>query len=641
MLLLLCALFTISFAALDDVLYVSQGGDPCVLLLDKDGQYGCKTLRDGVIAPLHPLETDQGLEMFISSPPSDPVILVMPTAQLAVPQSIDRLHATGKVKGAILLEVEDRPKSPFSPAYNMPDEEQVTSGFTWNPNGTGLLMKRIPFPLWRMQEVESSTIFMKAMYNRQAGMSYPVYGAEIISFMHPEDVENSFTCLKRGTCLPLGGYSTWTSIAPIDPNKEIVLIIASMDTKNLFQRKSIGANSDMSGTAALLAALDAIMRSGSNVSTWVRQPVFFWFDGESYGNLGTKKFLDDLLHRPCDVQGNSPFTTCAQGGSAEYKKINIDKIVSIIELKQVGSPIASGLFIHQQHHNMTTYTASISLKVGETMKPIPVNSAASDTPSVPPSCTLSLIKLNESFAEKSVVIADHSREYVNKYYDSVFDDAANIASTLVCDASTLLYRIIYAIGNNVTSIIPSEFQKLNSDCSLVDRLVDCLVFNSTCEEARQTLPGMDPSKADEWPIHYVGVWRSELTQHKKFIHDWVYNKTSFSRRGSCHENSECTGDEMCIAGSCQLSTTYFHAATPLNVELIIGELSAYWSVIDMNSKDPLWTESNWKPLSLRVFLMGDPIQDYIFLALAIIEIIVVVVVVIIARRNFEKNFRVL
>jgi len=290
---------------------------------------------------------------------------------------------------------------------------------------------------------------------------------------------------------------------------------------------------------------------------------------------------------------------------------------------------------------MNTFTASTVLSVGRSLKSTHVNPAYNVTPGVPPSCTLSFITLNGSFVDKSVVITDHAAQYANNYYDSVFDDSNNILPSLVCDAATLLYRTIYAIGTGNSSL--NDLQKLNVDCTLVEKLVNCVTLNITCQEVLKVMPSLHINQVDEWPVHYVGVWKGAgLSQHQKFIHDWVYNKSAFSRgNNSCSGLSDCSGDQQCIGGVCQLSTTYLHPAFPLNVELVIGDFSSYWKVIDFSSSEPLWTESNWKPLSLRLFLMGDPLQDYIFLGIAITEVIIVIVTVIFVRRNFEANFRVL
>lgn len=45
-----------------------------------------------------------------------------------------------------------------------------------------------------------------------------------------------------------------------DSKKEVIFAVAGMDSAGLFQMKTIGANGDMSGTVAMMAALDALLQ---------------------------------------------------------------------------------------------------------------------------------------------------------------------------------------------------------------------------------------------------------------------------------------------------------------------------------------------------------------------------------------------
>jgi len=398
------------------------------------------------------------------------------------------------------------------------------------------------------------------------------------------------------------------------------------------------------GVIALMAAIDGLVSNANiNVSLWKRQPMFFFFDGENFGHMGTKKLFYDLYNKTCEISGTSPFSRCSDGTSAEYKNIGVERIVSVVEMKQVGSNKASGLFIHQQNHDTTTYTATTVRAAGTTMKNLTLSSSSPATPSVPPSCSSSLYVLNSTLIPKGVVITDHGGAYVNDFYETNFDEYETVSATLICQAATLLLRTIYAIGKDVPPQSGPEFDALQANCTLVSALLECLTKNNTCTEKMKILPGLTLANADEWPVHYVGVNRGNtMTQHQKFIHDWVYNKTAFERGNNCTKVDECTGENFaCIAGSCVKSATYTHEAVSTNVQLVVTDFSIYWKVIDTSSPDPIWSESNWKPLSLRVFLMGDPIQDYIFLAISILEVILCIIAVVVIRKNFDSMFRVL
>jgi len=226
---------------IDSLIYSEYGGNPCVLLLDSNGQYGCRTARYGFVGPLKLVNDSTDFQTFITSPPSNPCIIVMPSNLLAVTNSIETLRNTGKVIGALLLD-SDNPMDPFSP------DKPESGGFNWNPYGNSLFYSTLPFPLWLLTPEDSRDIYQRALDNRQRGGQYPLQSAEITSFMHPEPRDTSPVCLRRGTCKPLGGNSFWTSINPLVPEKNILLTMTSIDTKSLFQLKTIGANTAMSGT---------------------------------------------------------------------------------------------------------------------------------------------------------------------------------------------------------------------------------------------------------------------------------------------------------------------------------------------------------------------------------------------------------
>eukprot|EP01125_Pyxidicula_operculata_P021258 TRINITY_DN8113_c0_g1_i1.p1 TRINITY_DN8113_c0_g1~~TRINITY_DN8113_c0_g1_i1.p1 ORF type:complete len:644 (-),score=128.86 TRINITY_DN8113_c0_g1_i1:153-2084(-) len=621
--------------SIETLIYTEYDGNPCVTLLDMHGNYGCRTSRSGNVGVLELIADEKDFHTFVNSPPSQSKVLVMPANLIALNNSkaINILEKTDRVTGIIFLD-STSPITPFSPTLPNPDNDNTTS-FEWNPEGNGFMNRRMPFPLWKLGKNESDVLHKIALKNREKGNIYPLYGAEITAFMHPETTDTSATCLKRGTCLPIGGHSTWTSIVPINPEKEIVFAIAAMDSRSFFLKQSIGANSDMSGTVALMAVLDAIMTNPTiKVSDWKKQPILGWFDAEKWGNLGTKKFLYDIENAACDMVDQSPFTHCTNGetkSSGEYKRVNISKISSVLELKQVGSNTQTGFFVHQKDHNFNGKTAQSVFKVASSTG-IQVGRASSTTSGIPPSALKGFISSNDKFADIGVVITDHESSYNNKFYDSMFDDYYNVNLDKVCQSAQLLLNSIYAIANDVDSA-PSSY-KVN--CSLVYELMDCVALNDTCAEKMALV---HVTTGEDYPVHYTGVYQSSRTLHQKFIEDWVSDRAAFNVTNiTCDDSNKCGENEFCSRSVCKQSATYKHPALSTNVRIVPGELWSSWEVID-ETKDPVWTESNWIPLGLRTFLIGDPLIDYVFIGFAVVEAIIVIVITVVIKREFPKHFR--
>jgi nicastrin len=92
----------------------------------------------------------------------------------------------------------------------------------------------------------------------------------------------------------------------------------------------------MSGAVALLAAAHSLAKV-ENKTGFPKQILFTFFTGESWGYLGSKRFVHDIQYFHCnEVDGDrchSPYQP-----SLQFQKIKLDKISSIIELNQVGKP---------------------------------------------------------------------------------------------------------------------------------------------------------------------------------------------------------------------------------------------------------------------------------------------------------------
>lgn len=62
-----------------------------------------------------------------------------------------------------------------------------------------------------------------------------------------------------------------------------------------------------------------------------------FFEGESWGYLGSKRFVDDILHFQCNSFGSDNSCSNPVRYSLEFQNIKIDNIVAIIEVNQVAN----------------------------------------------------------------------------------------------------------------------------------------------------------------------------------------------------------------------------------------------------------------------------------------------------------------
>lgn len=72
--------------------------------------------------------------------------------------------------------------------------------------------------------------------------------------------QSTLHCLDVATCMPVGGYSVWGGFAPISNASSAVMLVARMDGSGLFHEIVPAADSAVSGTVALLAAVQALSK---------------------------------------------------------------------------------------------------------------------------------------------------------------------------------------------------------------------------------------------------------------------------------------------------------------------------------------------------------------------------------------------
>ena len=157
---------------------------------------------------------------------------------------------------------------------------------------------------------------------------YPSILAEFNYYMGPEDI-NSPKCLGwkdidgswTPRCLPLGGNSVWSSAGspvPISVEqqgnnanaKPTILIATSIDSTSMFHDLSPGANTAASNILAVLMAANLIGTTVNDATLdgLYGRIVFTFFQGESYGYIGSRRFLKDVT-----IDENSKGFECTNG----------------------------------------------------------------------------------------------------------------------------------------------------------------------------------------------------------------------------------------------------------------------------------------------------------------------------------------
>eukprot|EP00249_Psilotum_nudum_P017145 c26181_g1_i1 orf=97-1434(+) len=388
----LCATLK-SVPDLENAMYHLLDGTPCVRVLNLTGEIGCANPgRAKVVAPIvgfSDLSMDLNHPSAILLPPfllmgfltrtlNEP-LFAKNVAGLLVEYSPDYGDITRGPPG--FSDDEKFPQSAFAMYQN--------KSYVWNPFGTGIMWNRYNFPVFLLSEESTTALREVAADNEKRNLKFPMKVAEFDVVMQTtkSGTHSSKTCLEEWSCLPLGGYSVWSSLPPIDAlstssKKPILLAMSSMDSASFFRDKTPGSDSPLSGMIAMLAAADALSKT-SGIDKWKKQLVFIVFTGEAWGYLGSRRFLSALA-----------------AGESSVKGLDGSLIQQILEVGSVGRAVGDPRTFYAHSQGAQT---SASQEIWEALQnaassfgvqnanAVQVNLASKSNPGIPPSSLMSFL----------------------------------------------------------------------------------------------------------------------------------------------------------------------------------------------------------------------------------------------------------
>lgn len=633
---------------LQKAMYKFIDGYPCVRLLNLSGVIGCSNPgREMVVAPIVSYRNDKELSQ------SSAVLVSLDEIESFFTKIRNDSSFARNIAGVIVesgIEIQKNLKG-FSPTQKFPQAEFApyqTTNYEWNPIGSGIMWNEYNFPVFLLSESGTVTLLEAATKNEKSNKAYIADVAEFDLVMQTTKAgtHDSESCLKEGTCLPLGGYSVWSSLPPInvsstDQSRPVLLTVASMDSASFFRDKSLGADSPLSGLIALLAAIDALSLI-DGLDDLKKQLVFIVFTGEAWGYLGSRRFLFEL-----DLQSD------AVGG------LNNSLIEMVLEIGSVGKGFNQGVnkfYAHEAGVSSATNETLDALKYAQESldsEHIIISPANASNPGIPPSSLMAFLRKNS--ITSGLVLEDFDSVFSNNFYHSHLDNISNINSSAVVAAASLVARTLYILASGDTNISSSTLTAINVNVSLVEELMDCLLGcdpGLSCELVKNYI-----TPSTTCPSYYVGVMLDEpsstpylgaVADISRFLWNFLADRTSIpSKNGSSACSQGCSKNEVCIRaeadgkGVCAISTTRYVPAYSTRLKFESG----IWTVLPPNSSDPMgmsdpvWTESNWNAIGLRVYTVQDPGYDRLVLLGGISVTVLAYVAIVITRAFITKALK--
>ncbi|RYG57222.1 hypothetical protein EON66_00905 [archaeon] len=351
------------------------------------------------------------------------------------------------------------------------------------------------------------------------------------------------------------------------------------------------------------------------------QIVFAAYNAEQWGRVGSRRWLQEVGSFTClaNVSAAASATGAAFCASPlrydlTFTAIRPSDIAYVIAVDQVGQADAGQLYVHEVDR-----LGGVSLPISPILTalgaagPIPVQ--PSSATAMPPSPVTTFMDYVPALSVDMAVLTGYNAAFVNKYYNSRFDNASNVDAATITSAATLLARTLYALALNAGSVgaaIAGVPLSLAANASYASSLLDCITVNAQCAQFAQIL-GVSASYMQQMtpaaPLSlYTNVYMqpymvgdNNYVLPPSLISAVVRNALAWSTSANrtlvaCQSESDCNAlgaSFECMRGACIATTSYYHDA--LSPALTTSNVYGAYTIDESQASamDPVWTEPYW------------------------------------------------
>ncbi|KAK9538522.1 hypothetical protein VZT92_003685 [Zoarces viviparus] len=619
---------------------------PCVRLLNATHQIGCQSHLSGNVGVLHVLESEENLDWVLRSGLNPPYLVILESPLFTRSIMMKLKNGSSRVAGVAVVAANANPPDGFSPHTNCPNENTgvYTESYdpamshcnvtVWNPLGNGLSYEEFDFPIFSMKD-DNDTLVIRQCYmdhNRAVNGSTPQYPLCAMQlFSHMSAVTNTATCMRRNdinfsispemVCDPLGDYNVWASTKPLNntakghkDGERVVVAAARLDSRSFFFDVAPGAQSGVSGFVALLAAAHAL-RNATQEAPPPRNILYAFFQGETFDYIGSSRMVYDMQ--------NNQFA------------VDLDNIHSVLEVGQVGLRAESKLWLHSDP--VSRKNSSVDEEVKKLIQNL--QSAATDlnvsaeVPNVSqplPPCSFQ--RFLRARPIPGVVIEDHQSAFTNRFYESMYDNAEHLnisypsnltleeqlefvtdTAMALTEVATMVARTLYAQAGGAES----QRNNINADRQIVTRMLYGFLVRSNNSWFQQLIPSDLMSHLTDTPTNfYVGVapQTSKPTYLVQYLLANLTGSTVNITQENCQNQRESEEDKenkhmyfyVWAQGAALPNSTEREGFCTRSTARLVKAMSPAFDLREYTSKDySTWTESRWKSIKGRIFLVAS------------------------------------
>jgi nicastrin len=596
---------------------------PCVGLYHRNGRAGCGTVdRDIQSGPLHyhdgqtPPEDTSYVAVLEEYRFTSKIISNLMANSGGLLQGI--LVLNGTVTGSDETYLSDDMNTVASPGpiyplgYSTPSADIAygNTQYPWNGNGDGLNQYDLyGVPIVYVNEEGASAYIRSFSQNQQTNDTNQIF-TDFTYYMGPDGIASK-ECLTwqdaqdekwNPKCLPLGGTSVW-GFAGSPPTQQVykyqqnddangdnadaaddngngrnlanknganvyqsqkpaIILGTSIDSTSMFHDLAPGANEGASNTLTLLMAAYLLGQSvnDATLDALNNRIVFGFFEGEAYGYLGSRNFLNDVLNFSCDNQnlvnsvaknGNSELA-CLYPMRPSMKFKDIGEIAGVLTVDQVGIPTDDEiLYVHNDGNgDFGTFLANVLKASGTNDFTVADSEAANNNDNggdypYPPTALNALQGISGG-AYSGAVLTGYDYVFPKRPpYQSHLNWAINSEINLksIASAATLVARTALAAAyddgsydyETASNYAVNTIGALAYNDEVLVELANCLLVNGNCnmlnkyasQEAKneRDRTGFDIGAGASLgypPNYYVGVYSIDYGQPFVRVGDKVY-----------------------------------------------------------------------------------------------------------------------
>ncbi|CAD6993198.1 nicastrin isoform X2 [Ceratitis capitata] len=650
-----------------DKIYTSISGASCFRRLNGTHQTGCSSSQYGSTGALHLIQVVEDFEFLLRNPPAPPYAPMIPP-HLFTRENIMRLKEQGTSSISAVLLIGGKEKvTQFSHELTCPNRysglllsesnETATCDTrnpenAWNPWGSGLLHEDFPFPILYISD-EDEVNKLKSCFEKFNNYDYEGHNTRSLCSVELQQfmvgAVSSEVCIRRTNflnnlgstkyCDPLEGSNVYATLYPrnIQPNavngqanetnitdekEKFILITCRMDTASMFDNIALGAMDSLTGYVTLMSiasTLKQYLPSNSSNLTKKTNILFVIFNGESYDYIGSQRFVFDMenFDFPSASTQRAPITF-------ENIELMIDigvlDEISTINVHTLNKTDKAEEFVRVLNSQSQNFNINYQLNVGN---------------NIPPTSAQSFLRKMKTFP---AIILNSKPQ--NKYYHSIYDNAANLNFTYynhteqnytklisteealqLFPAESVQMKIRNAstsVALALTQILFNQGPKVKGYASplLIDELLHCFLEAADCRLFKDISPVNSLPGPPFPPMRYISVLMSPQDAS-----GWTYRLMGFLLSDEVD-----TPEEKCAplplqwiagpkgVGECRHTTNnYTYALSPAflidNYDWKSGEYST-------------WTESTWTKLSARMFLRPSRVHEIVTLSIGIVVLII-------------------